>query len=219
MKGYLGIFLSLALCAPAMALIDGGKTTLVCGSVACSNAFPFTGIDNLSVGGHLYDVTFSNTTLSSPFAFSAYAAGPGQAATAVDAANALNSFMGTQTFGSSPFDPSGPVGSFITAYKPVSNGVYDILAASAFFGYSPTPTRVAPFTGDSIIGSVSISQEGIYKDPCQYSSCTVWTAVNTTSAPELEPASIAGALTLLLGGIAVMRGARRTTDALSRRSL
>jgi len=95
MKGYLGIFLSLALCAPAMALIDGGKPTLVCGSVACSNAFPFTGIDNLAVGGHLYDVTFSSTTLSSPFAFSAYAASPGQAATAVDAANALNSFMGT----------------------------------------------------------------------------------------------------------------------------
>lgn len=219
MKGYLGIFLSLALCTPAMALIDGGKTTLMCGGVACSNAFPFTGIDNLSVGGHLYDVTFSNTILSSPFAFSAYAANPGQAATAVDAANALNAFMGTQIFGSSPYDPSGPVGNFVTAVETLKNGTFEEVAASAAFGYIPAPTLVAPFAGDSFGGgAVSLVNFDTYgsKDPC-YGTCTVWTAVNTTSAPELGPASLFGALTLLFGGIAVMGGARRTSAIRSRR--
>ena len=80
-----------------------------------------------------------------------------------------------------------------------------------------------PFFGAIIAGQTDISYNGLYfnqmgcKVFCElYASNTAngtWTTV--TSAPEIDPASAASGLTLLLGGLAVFLARRRSSGRIS----
>ena len=198
----------------SLALAD---THFECGTVACSafGNLPITGIDNVLVGGDLFNVTFSNTQ-STNFLFSSYASTAGHPLTGVDAANALDAFYSTQT-GPSPQD-DGPgiiakvggvdvtVFNIVTAYQATSTpGVFALDITQPFLGGGYTgPTLVAPDAGDSLPfagqGPVVTHAQNI----C-FGTCTVWTPV---AAPEISPVSAPAGLTLLLGCLLVLRGRR-----------
>jgi hypothetical protein len=104
---------------------QGFAANFVCGDVACSpftTSQPITGIDDLAVGGNLFDVTFSNTLTPSPFLFSYSASGSGQPLTGIDAANALDAFYSSQVGPSGSAGPgiitgTGFVLNYATAYQ------------------------------------------------------------------------------------------------------
>jgi hypothetical protein len=208
MKHILGILLVSSM-SPAMA-----QTTFVCGNVACS---PFattgpgiTGIDDLSVKGVLFDVAFKVDAISTPFAFSYRASSPGQQITGVDAGNALDAFYATQSNGN-PGDEGPLTNVLVTAYKVAANGQVEADFVNPFLGYHEKPTTVAADAGDNQVGSTSVvvgHGSSINWIVNSYTTQTVWTAVPPIKAPELEPSSLTGALTILFAGIAVYRGRR-----------
>ena len=196
------------------------QATFVCGTAACS-AFGtgvITGIDNLVVGGEAYDVTFSDTTKGSPFAFS-YDATSGGAPTGVAAANALDAFYATQQGPYPQADGPGILAQvqglgvveafgFVTAYQATSTpGVVMADITQPFLGISLPPTLVAADAGDGTSGATSVV---VSHDSSKcFAICTVWTPVSAQKAPELGTSSAIAALTLLLGGVAVLKGRRQ----------
>jgi hypothetical protein len=193
-------------------------TSFECGTVSCSafGSAVITGIDNIAVGGSLYDVTFSRSQ-DTTFAFSNSVAGAGQALTGVDAANALNSFYGTQV-------PPGPGGvgpgilasvdgvtmevfNLVTAYQAskTTPGAVDFDLTTPFLGAPYTPVQTAPELGSGGSSLVSVAHASA-GNQCSAGACTVWTKV--AAAPEISALSAPAAVTLLLGSLAVLRGRR-----------
>lgn len=200
---------AVALAASATLLSSAASasvTTFMCGNVACS-AFgtkPITAIDDLAVRGDYFDVTFSNATPVTTFAFSTSAAMPGQPLTAADAANALDAFYSTQ-MGPKPAD-DGPgilallngvptvVDNLITGDEkgPIA-GTYNVIETEPYLGF--------PISGQPPLKTITESA-----DPCFAGACTAWTPVAApTAAPELSASSLPAALTLLLGSLVVLR--------------
>lgn len=206
-----------ALMLSSLALAD---TTFVCGTAACS-AFGngiITGIDGLVVDGDHFDVTFS-TTQSTTFAFSYDSAAPGQPLTGVDAANALDAFYATQ-HGPNPQD-DGPgiiarvqglgvveVYNLVTAYQASTTpGVVDADITEPFLGGGGVPVKTVPDAGDGLPGpGQTVVSHDAGGSLCSFGTCTVWTRV---AAPEIDPASATSAITLLFGGLTVLRGRKR----------
>jgi hypothetical protein len=198
------IKLSAALGALVLSSAAIAQTHFECGSVACSafGSAPITAIDDVSVDGHLFDVTFSDTQ-SNTFVFSQYQSTPGHPLTGIDAANALDAFYATQK-GPYPQD-DGP--GIFAKVNGVDSVVFNIVTA-----YAPTKTPgitdidvTEPFLGISAPGeteAVAVDSRFLCS---QFATCAVWTPV---SAPEISLVSTTSALTLLLGSLAVLRGRR-----------
>ena len=200
------------------------QTTFMCGSSSCNGyATGITGIDNLKVGGDSFDVTFSNTQ-SSTFSFSSYASTTGQPLTGVDAANAINSFYGAQVTESGPYisglinGQSVLISDIVTAYQTSNNGLTAIDVANPFLGYAPTPVSVAVNGGDSASGGPVVTAS--VASPCGIATCTTWKEISgpVVSAPELEPRSMIGVMTLLFGLLAVAQRGSRKKPMVSRAS-
>ncbi len=210
--------LSCALGALTLGGLVHASAYLECGSVACSGASnnPFnvavTGVDDLNVGGRLYDVSFASTQpASSPFVFSSNAAAPGQSLTGIDAGNAISAFYGAlkPPYGDYPFagDP-GPA--FITAFAPSgavsgkyfgATTLWDVAETSV--GGGPVPAQVFGNNGFNASGQSIVDNNG---DELYY---TKWTAV---AAPEMDPNVLGSGLALLVGGMAILRGRRLPTS-------
>ena len=207
-----------ALTVSNFALAD---THFECGTVACSafGSSVITAIDDVVVGGEHFNVTFSNLMQGTTFSFSSQAAAPGQHLTGVDAANALDAFYATQQ-GPIPQDDGPGILASVdgvatnvfyieTAFKPSSSaGIFDIDITEPFLGLPfPGPVLTAPDVGDSLPGAGGGPVVTHAGRVC-FGTCTVWTRV---AAPEISPASASSGLTLLLGGLVVLRGRRRVS--------
>jgi hypothetical protein len=203
------------------ALISGSamaQTTFECGSVACPGANPWnlavvyngatpteiTGIDDLKVDGHLFDVSFTNTQpTSSPFGLSQTAAGAGQPPNGVDAGNGVSSFYGAlRPPYAGGYDVAGdPGAAFITAFAPAGSLSSKYFGATELWDVSETLVGGGP-VATKIFGNNGF---GIVDNNGNQVFYTVWTPV---AAPEIDPISTTGGLTLLLGGLAILRSAR-----------
>jgi hypothetical protein len=208
------------------ALISGSamaQPTFECGSVACPGANPWnlelvyggatpteiTGIDDLKVDGHLFDVTFTNTApTTSPFVLSTSTAAAGKPLTGVDAGNAISAFYGALLPPySGGYDIAGDPGpAFITAFGPAGSSSTKYFGATELWDVAETsvgggavPTKIFGNNGYDSNGLRIVDNNG---NEVFYTS---WTAV---TAPEIDPLSTASALALLFGGLAVLRGAR-----------
>jgi hypothetical protein len=198
---------ALAACATLFSgAAAASATTFMCGSAACS-AFgtqPITAIDDLAVRGDYFDVTFSDATPVTTFAFSTSAAAPGQPLTAADAANALDAFYATQ-MGPEP-SADGP-GIFALV-----NGVPTVVD-NLITGDEAGPIRgtfnvieTEPFLGFPIASQPPLKTVTETTNPCFAGACTQWTPVAApTAAPEFSLSSLPVALTLLLGSLVVLR--------------
>jgi hypothetical protein len=185
------------------------QTHLECGNVACTSTDPVeivtdgtaTGINDIVVNGDAFNVTFTKTLpSSSPFVFSQDAAAPGQPLTGVDAANALQSFLVTQLEALPQLTAPGP--SIVTAFQEnPTTGVISYDVANTFFN-----DVELPFTPVSVAGGFGAQVSVTTFSGNQLA--TIWTPINAIAAPEIDPSSAASGLTLLLGGLVVVRGRR-----------
>jgi hypothetical protein len=188
------------------------QTAFECGSVACVGVTPWdttdiTGINDLNVHGHLFDVSFTTTApASSPFVLSQTAAAPGQPLTGIDAGNAIANFYAAQLPPyANGYDIGGDQGpAFITAFGPAG------ALSGEFFGSTELFDAVQTVVGGDGTGNVALVAPGGYSFNerqvvnAQYGfDYTVWKPI---AAPEIDPTSAASGLTLLLGGLAVLRG-------------
>jgi hypothetical protein len=202
-----------ALVALTFSGVGFAQTTLECGNVACAGNDPSeelygtaTGIDNIVVDGNTFDVTFTHTLPSSPpFLVSNYASAPGQPLTGVDAANALESFLATQLEPSPNLVGGGP--SIVTAFGvDPTTGVFSYDVVHTFFLSVYVPYKPVSVVPDESTGPIALFTGSANGNLCPAAICTVWTPIS--AAPEISPASALSALTLLLGGILVLRGRR-----------
>jgi hypothetical protein len=202
--------------------LASAQTTFECGSVACPGANPWnlavvyagataneiTGIDDLKVDGHLFDVSFTATApTSSPFLLSQTTAAAGQPPTGVDAGNAISAFYGALLPPYNGYGVAGdPGAAFITAFAPAGSlsasyfgatELWDV--AETLVGGGAVPTKVFGNNGFSANGQDIVDNNG---NQVFY---TKWTPI---AAPEMDPASATSALALLFGGLAVLRGRR-----------
>ncbi len=100
----------------------------------------------------------------------------------------------------SPFDNNAP----LSLAAGASTGPIELFAVDIL---SPTiPTGTYSGNDFSILGGYTGSAVSDLADALF--SVTVTSATSTTSAPEIDPASSLGALTLLLGSLLVLRGRR-----------
>jgi hypothetical protein len=126
----------------------------------------------------------------------------------VDAGNALNAFYGALL---PPWDGYAVVGdpgpAFITAMAPAG------ALSAKYFGspmlYDLAQTTVGGNYGQTYGPTTQVVGSKYYYGNGGTVQFTTWTPV--AQAPEIDQSSMAGALTLLFGGIALMRGARRTS--------
>lgn len=206
--------LSCAFGALAFAGLVHAGAYLECGSVACAGAGnnPFniavTGVDDLSVAGQLYDVSFASAQpASSPFVFSSHAAAPGRSLTGIDAGNALSAFYGAIP---PPYDgypiAGDPGPAFITAFAPSgalraayfgATELWDVAQTSV--GGGALHAQVFGNNGFSATDQPIVDNNG---DEVYY---TKWTAI---AAPEMDPNVVGSGFALLAGGIAILRGRR-----------
>jgi hypothetical protein len=174
------------------------------------------GIDNLNVGGDLFDVTFTNTApATSPFVLSNSTAAPGQPLTGIDAANAIAAFYATlQPPYANGYPIAGDPGpAFVTAFGPSGS------LSSAYFG----STELFDTVDTSVGAGGSVAVAGQYPGTDSFLTAsgqnvvtaggsgpfyTTWTPIAALAAPEIDPVSAVSALTLLVGGIVVLRGRR-----------
>jgi hypothetical protein len=207
-----GIIRFLAAFAAFTVSAQGYAANFVCGNVACSpftTSQPITGIDDLSVRGGLFDVTFSNTLTPSPFLFSYSVSGSGQPLTGIDAANALDAFYSSQVGPSGSAGPgiitgTGFVLNYATAYQNSGiPGIIDVDLVEPFLGLPSTPVQEA--TLDSTSSQVTVVQMSAGGLCSASAACTIWTPV---AAPEISLGSASTALLLLTGTLAVLRGRR-----------
>jgi hypothetical protein len=223
-----------ALAALAFSSLVHGQAYFECGSAACiAGVAPWTvavgiapaditdvditGINDLNVGGDLFDVTFTSTPpASSPFVLSDVTAAPGQPLTGIDAGNAIWDFWAAQypPYSNDPgYNLAGDPGpGFITAFGPAgpfsaeyegSTEVFDAVqtvAGNPIPGFSPLVAEV----GRLPVGNQYVTADGVdfIYDPGEPGSpyYTVWTPI---AAPEIDSSFAASGLALLLGGIAV----------------
>lgn len=199
-----------------------------CGSVACPTNVPpwnieiatgltgdITGINDINVGGDLFDVTFTSTApATSPFVVSDSTAAAGQPLTGIDAATAIWDFFAVQeppyAGGYDYADDPGP--DFITAFAPAgalgseyygSTELFDLVQTTVGGGFG-NPVHVGE-VGNNSDGRTAAGNSVITSpDPGTY--YTVWTPI---AAPEIDTNSTASGFALLLGGLAVLRGRRR----------
>jgi hypothetical protein len=211
-----------ALGALMFSSLASAQTTFECGSVACPGANPWnlalvyagatgseiTGINDLKVGGHLFDVSFTATApTSSPFVLSRTTAAPGQPLTGVDAGNAISAFYGALLPPYGGYHITGdPGAAFITAFAPAGSlstayfgatELWDV--AETLVGGGAVPTKVFGNNGFNANNQHIVDNNG---NEVYYTS---WTPI---AAPEIDPVSATSALTLLFGGLAVLRGRR-----------
>jgi hypothetical protein len=185
------------------------QTHFECGNVACTSNDPLeivadgtaTGINDIVVDGDAFNVTFTHTLpSSSPFVFSNEAAAPGQPLTGVDAANALESFLATQLEPSPLLVGGGP--DLVTAFQEnPTTGDFTFVVASTFFNSVDVPYTPVSVAANGLGSPVSVTTFG-------GGLATIWTPINAIAAPEIDPTSAASGLTLLLGGLVVLRGRR-----------
>jgi hypothetical protein len=205
--------------------LTSAQTTFECGSVACPGANPFnlalvyagataseiTGIDDLNVGGHFFDVSFTATApTTSPFVLSQNTAAAAQPLTGVDAGNAISAFYGTLRppyGGPGGYNITGDPGpAFITAFAPAGS------LSTHYFGATELWD-----VGETLVGGAAVStkvfgnngfgdnNQHIVDNNGNEVFYTSWTPV---AAPEMDPVSAISAMTLLFGGLAVLRGRR-----------
>jgi len=196
-----------------------------CGNVACaSNVDPYgpvtTGINNLNVGGDLFNVTFTSTQPAvSPFVLSTTTAAPGQPLTGIDAGLALTAFYGAQKatapgnyFTIFAGDP-GPA--FVTAFAPAGS-----LASQ--FQYDPNnPVLEVADVAQTVLAASfgQVAEEGYFSSSIHWHlingplpNYTTWTAVAApapVAAPEVDPTCAGSGLAFLIGGLAALLGRRR----------
>ena len=170
--------------------------TFVCGSIDCpingntgnSSLLP-TGIDGVVVDGTTYNVAFTATQVTT---FNEQ--------TGIDAATAIANFMSSQTIPNPVTD--------------TTNGIYYMFNGKPQYGYALQTALFANGTSDQTLVFLDTYPGQItgqfnpfpwFNTQCGGTICTTWTAATPASAPELDPASLASALTLLCGVIAVRR--------------
>ncbi len=191
------------------------------GAVACAShsQAPFggaTGINDIIVGGDLFDVTFTETApVTSPFVLSSTTATPGQPLTGIDAGSAIATFYGTllPPYGSyaiggdqgpafiTAFGPAGSLSSEFTPFgdQPVTE-LYDIIQTNVGADYG---NNVAEAGNDDFReAGDGVSAVGQGGGPF----FTTWTPI---AAPEVDSRFAGSGLTLLIGGLAMLQGRRR----------
>jgi hypothetical protein len=189
---------------------------LMCGTVACApniNDVFFvgvvTGIDDLNVGGDLFDVAFMSTApVTSPFVLSDSTAGPGQPLTGIDAADAISEVYAllVPPFGSYPLggDP-GPA--FITAFEPAGSLSSEYFGATTLWDVAQTIVGGTAKPGQVFGNNGFSTSPGVLSDnggnEIYY---TTWTPI---AAPEIDPNATASGVALLLGGLAILRGRKQ----------
>jgi len=187
-----------------------------CGAIACSpEADPFggggiTGIDDLNVRGHLFDVSFTTTTpSSSPFVFSNEPAAPGQPLTGIDAGNAIDDFYAAiqEPSGSAGwnFIPGDPGPGFITAFAPAG------ALSSKYFGATDLWDFAQTFVGSVVLTTGVYGNNGFAANGSEiqnYGSGDYYTTWTPVAGPEIDPTSAGSGLLLLVGALTVLRGRR-----------
>ncbi len=215
--------LLVALAALSFSTLVDAQAYFECGSVACPGANPWnlavvyagattseiTGINDLNVGGDFFDVSFTATApTSSPFVLSQATGAAGQPLTGVDAGNAISAFYGALLPPySGGYDITGdPGAAFITAFAPAGSLSTNYFGATELWDVAETsvgggavPTNVFGNNGFSANNKSIVSNNG---NEVYY---TVWTPI---AAPEIDPGSTMSAMTLLFGGLVVLRGRR-----------
>ena len=215
-----------ALGALSFSTLANAQAHLECGSIACgshSNAAygGATGINDLNVGGDLFDVNFTATApATSPFVLSDSTAAPGQPLTGIDAGNAIAAFYGSllSPYGGYPIagDPGpafitafGPAGSLSSGYLPPGfpplTEIYDIVSTTPGVVYSGHVGAASSFATTYFFLS-PIGPTPIPGSPVDY---TTWTPIAALAAPEIDPVSAVSAMTLVLGALAVLRSRKR----------
>jgi hypothetical protein len=233
-----------ALGALSFTALVNAQGYLECGTAACSpsvnpwsyavagatGAGAITGINDLNVGGDLFDVTFATTApASSPFVFSSATAAPGQPLTGVDAGAAIADFFGSIAYPSQAyggFDYVGDLGSaYITAFAPAGALSSEYFGATELFDVAETHVGIVDSSVpagtvlqanaasfDHQVLEVGALQSGYYTSNEQGVQTdnggiyyTKWTRI---AAPEIDPVSAMSAMTLLFCGLAVLRGRR-----------
>jgi hypothetical protein len=194
------------------------QTSFECSGVACVGVTPWdtteiTGIDDLNVRGDLFDVSFTTTAPAfSLFVLSQTAAVPGQPLTGIDAGNAIANFYAAQlppyAGGYYIAGDQGPA--FITAFGPAG------ALSGEFFGSTELFDAVQTVVGANGTGNVALVTPGGYTSNdrlvvnAQYGfDYTVWKPITPVAAPEIDPASATGAITLLFGALAMVRPRKR----------
>jgi hypothetical protein len=126
--------------------------------------------------------------------------------TGVDAANALDAFFATQI---EPPDLEGFGPTIETAFQidPTTGLVSNDITSSLFNIVS------VPYTPVSVVTAYTSPIQVITAVPGCAGLCTVWTPIAHMTAPEISPASMPAALTLLFGSLAVLRGRRPPKSA------
>jgi hypothetical protein len=209
-----------ALGALSFSALVNAQAYLECGNAACGPSVqPWstsltTGINDLYVGGNLFDVSFTTTApASSPFVLSSTTAAPGQPLTGIDAANAIGNFYGGLLPPYAGYDITGDQGpAFITAFAPAG------ALSSEYFGSTELLDAEQTIVGGGWGGSAAVVGSGFNSTAggdgpfitADYGVFyTVWTPIAAPiAAPEISPASAPAGLTLLLGCLAVLRGRR-----------
>jgi hypothetical protein len=205
------------------------QAVLMCGAAACGahTQAPYgaaTGIDDLNVGGDFFDVNFTNLAPAgpapaiSPFVLANTTAVPGQPLTGIDAGDAIAAFYATlqPPFGSYPIGGDqgpafvtafGPAGSLSSEYTPFGQPpvqeLYDIVQPNVGGSDYGNVAEAGNLVGTSYFltanGAIAVGQGG---GPFY----TTWVPV--AAAPEIDLLSAMSALTLLVGGLSVLRGHR-----------
>jgi hypothetical protein len=204
-----------ALGALSFSALVNAQAYLECGAAACApniNAVFFvgevTGINDLRVGGDVFDVSFNSTApTSSPFVLSQTTAAAGHPLTGVDAGNAISAFYGALPPPYGGYDITGDPGpAFITGFAPAGSSSTNYFGATELWDVAETsvgggavPTKVFGNNGFGANGQSILDNGG---NEVFY---TKWTPI---AAPEMDPSSATTALALLFGGLAVLRGRR-----------
>ena len=213
--------LLVALGALSFSALVNAQAYFECGTVACPGANPWnlavvnagatgseiTGINDLNVGGELFDVGFTATApTSSPFMLSQTTAAAGQPLNGVNAGNAISAFYGALLPPyAGGYDIAGDPGpAFITAFAQAGASSSNYFGATELWDVAQTsvgggavPTTVFGNNGFSANNQRIVDNNG---NEVYY---TKWTPI---AAPEIDPTSAASGLTLLLGGLLVLRG-------------
>ena len=170
--------------------------------VGGSQNFPLGNLYTLDTGaeGYTLDATFHNNDYYSiPLTYQAEFATAGSA-DAIVSGNYTGQLI---PIGSDPIPPAGgPCGTAINCNINVPGGTGTI------GGYG-TQNLGPLFPGDPSTSDICGRPRTAYAGDC----INHVVLTSTASAPEIDPASMASALTLLLGGLAVIRGRRRTATA------
>jgi hypothetical protein len=217
-----------ALGALSYSAVVNAQAHFECGSAACGSGVTpwdiatayagnpvsppqvYTAIDDLNVRGEVFDVSFSTTApTSSPFVLSSSAAAPGQPLTGVDAGNAIGAFYASLQ---PPYGGPGGYGiagdpgpAFITAFKPAGALSAEYYGATELWDVGETFVG-APYERTLVFGNNGFSANGgpgIISNNGNEVYYTSWTPV---AAPEMDPLSAMSAMTLLFGGLLVLRG-------------